>query len=294
MIFLDMDGTLLDSNSQIKEESKKILKKLKKDGKIIVIVTGRILSSAMRLLDSDFVDYVLSNNGARWYSYQTNEIIYERILDNSMLHQFFEQYKNYFERIDVATITWDHFSTVEELEEFLSNNPSVYQISAGLSNCDIFEMLEEFKQNCSQFQFQVMQDSFSEKQWLNILYKNINKGKSIVLFSKFLKQPLDSSICFGDGLNDIPMFDVCGIPVAMGNSLQKLKEKAGRGTFVALFLFVGVPLPGTGAWTGTLAASLLDMDFKSSILACMGGVLLAGVIMAVVSTGVFSAILALF
>ena len=226
MIFLDMDGTLLDSNSQIKEESKKILKKLKKDGKIIVIVTGRILSSAMRLLDSDFVDYVLSNNGARWYSYQTNEIIYERILDNSMLHQFFEQYKNYFERIDVATITWDHFSTVEELEEFLSNNPSVYQISADLSNCDIFEMLEEFKQNYPQFQFQVMQDSFSEKQWLNILYKNINKGKSIVLFSKFLKQPLDSSICFGDGLNDIPMFDVCGIPVAMGNSLQKLKEKA--------------------------------------------------------------------
>jgi len=226
MIFLDMDGTLLDSNSQIKEESKKILKKLKKDGKIIVVVTGRILSSAMRLLDSDFVDYVLSNNGARWYSYQTNEIIYERILDNSMLHQFFEQYKNYFERIDVATITWDHFSTVEELEEFLSNNPSVYQISAGLSNCDIFEMLEEFKQNYPQFQFQVMQDSFSEKQWLNILYKNINKGKSIVLFSEFLKQSLDSSICFGDGLNDIPMFEVCGIPVAMGNSLQELKEKA--------------------------------------------------------------------
>ena len=75
---------------------------------------------------------------------------------------------------------------------------------------------------------------------------------------------------------------------------QKLKEKAGRGTFVALLLFVGIPLPGTGAWTGTLAASLLDMDFKSSILACMGGVLLAGIIMAVASTGVFNAILALF
>ena len=67
-----------------------------------------------------------------------------------------------------------------------------------------------------------------------------------------------------------------------------------QGTFVALLLFVGIPLPGTGAWTGTLAASLLDMDFKSSILACMGGVLLAGIIMAVASTGVFNAILALF
>lgn len=58
---------------------------------------------------------------------------------------------------------------------------------------------------------------------------------------------------------------------------EKLQAKAGRGLFWALLLFVGIPLPGTGAWTGTLAASLLDMDFRRSVLACMGGVLLAGV-----------------
>ena len=63
----------------------------------------------------------------------------------------------------------------------------------------------------------------------------------------------------------------------------KLQEKAGRGLYWALLLFVGIPLPGTGAWTGTLAASLLDMDFKKSSLACVGGVLLAGVIMGVLS-----------
>ena len=43
---------------------------------------------------------------------------------------------------------------------------------------------------------------------------------------------------------------------------KKLEAKAGKGLYWALFLFVGIPLPGTGAWTGTLAASLLDMDFK--------------------------------
>lgn len=64
---------------------------------------------------------------------------------------------------------------------------------------------------------------------------------------------------------------------------EKLTEKAGRGLYWALLLFVGIPLPGTGAWTGTLAASLLDMDFKKSTAAVMGGVALAGVIMAVVS-----------
>lgn len=71
---------------------------------------------------------------------------------------------------------------------------------------------------------------------------------------------------------------------------KKLQAKAGRGLFVALLLFVGIPLPGTGAWTGTLAASLLDMDFKSSVIAVMCGVLLAGVIMALISNGVLGAL----
>ena len=70
-------------------------------------------------------------------------------------------------------------------------------------------------------------------------------------------------------------------------------EKAGRGLFVALLLFVGIPLPGTGAWTGTLAASLLDMDFKSSVVAVMCGVLLAGIIMGAASAGLFGALGAL-
>ena len=64
---------------------------------------------------------------------------------------------------------------------------------------------------------------------------------------------------------------------------KKLEAKAGRGLFLALLLFVGIPLPVTGAWTGTLAASILDMDFKSSVTAVMLGVLLAGIIMGIAS-----------
>ena len=74
---------------------------------------------------------------------------------------------------------------------------------------------------------------------------------------------------------------------------EKLKEKAGKGMFWALLLFVGIPLPGTGAWTGTLAASFLNLEFKKSIIAVICGVLLAGAIMTIASlTGVmaFSAV----
>ena len=65
---------------------------------------------------------------------------------------------------------------------------------------------------------------------------------------------------------------------------RKLTAKAGRGgLFVALMLFVGIPLPGTGAWTGTLAASFLNMGIKSTTLAVSLGVIIAGIIMGVVS-----------
>ena len=72
---------------------------------------------------------------------------------------------------------------------------------------------------------------------------------------------------------------------------QKLTARAGRGgLFVALMLFVGIPLPGTGAWTGTLAASFLNMGIKSTAAAVSLGVIIAGIIMGVASTGVFSVI----
>lgn len=75
---------------------------------------------------------------------------------------------------------------------------------------------------------------------------------------------------------------------------KKLQEKAGRGLYFALFIFVGIPLPGTGAWTGTLAASFLDMDFKKSVIAVMAGVVLAGIIMGLASMGIFGAFGAIF
>ena len=72
---------------------------------------------------------------------------------------------------------------------------------------------------------------------------------------------------------------------------QKLVKTAGRGgLFVALMLFVGIPIPGTGAWTGALGASFLNMGVKSTALAVCLGVLMAGIIMALTSAGVFHVI----
>ena len=86
-----------------------------------------------------------------------------------------------------------------------------------------------------------------------------------------------------------PFFSFCLEKGEKGG--RRLMRTAGEyGTFIALFLFVAIPLPGTGAWTGTLAASILDLGFRKSIVAVLLGVLAAGVIMGLVSMGFFGAI----
>lgn len=69
---------------------------------------------------------------------------------------------------------------------------------------------------------------------------------------------------------------------------EKLLAKSSRGLYIALFLFVAIPLPGTGAWTGTLGASILQLDFKKSLIAVTAGVLTAGLIMWAATSGLLA------
>ncbi len=96
---------------------------------------------------------------------------------------------------------------------------------------------------------------------------------------------------WGKDVSFEPFAKFCRFCIEKGEKgKQALLSKSKNGIYVALFLFVGIPLPGTGAWTGTLAASFLDLDFKKSVLAVMAGVILAGLIMGLLSSGVLGAI----
>ncbi len=96
---------------------------------------------------------------------------------------------------------------------------------------------------------------------------------------------------WGKDVSFKPFAKFCRFCIEKGEKgKEALLSKSKNGIYVALFLFVGIPLPGTGAWTGTLAASFLDLDFKKSVLAVMCGVVLAGIIMGLLSSGVLGAI----
>lgn len=86
-----------------------------------------------------------------------------------------------------------------------------------------------------------------------------------------------------------PLKQFCDFCLKKGTRAgERLLKKAGDyGTYFALFLFVAIPIPGTGAWTGTLAASILNLDFKKTVIAITMGILVAGLIMLLISLGLF-------
>lgn len=73
----------------------------------------------------------------------------------------------------------------------------------------------------------------------------------------------------------------------LSNKTLKKKEQIDKYGYFGLFLFVGIPLPGTGAWTGSLLAILLNLDKKKSFITISIGVLAAGIIMSLLSYGIF-------
>lgn len=75
------------------------------------------------------------------------------------------------------------------------------------------------------------------------------------------------------------------------NKANSKKEQIERLKYLGLILFVGIPLPGTGAWTGCLIAALLGMDKKKSCLAAVIGVIMSGIIMLILSYGILGGIL---
>ena len=82
--------------------------------------------------------------------------------------------------------------------------------------------------------------------------------------------------------------DFCNWCIKKGNKgSDKLEAKTKNSIYIALLLFVGIPLPGTGAWTGTLAATFLNLNYKKTMIAVGCGTLLAGLIMLAISFGLF-------
>ncbi|MBR0242346.1 small multi-drug export protein [Candidatus Saccharibacteria bacterium] len=121
-------------------------------------------------------------------------------------------------------------------------------------------------------------------EWLILIIAIIGNILPVPIIYLFARKVLE----WGSKRKWKPFKNFCDFCLKKGEKAgAKLLKKAKSGVYFALFLFVAVPIPGTGAWTGTLAASILNLNFKKTIISITAGILVAGLIMLAVSLGLF-------
>lgn len=245
IIVMDLDGTLLDTHGKVTETSKKYLEKLKKDGNIIVIATGRILGLALLATDgAKFANYIVCDAGAALYKNNEEKNEWTNIYIDEIPQEIANNILDYFDKekfrfIDICekevinsyvdTYFTDNklVKTYTNKNELLRNITKISHIAAGfLSNKYVQDYFEIFTKHFPTIDINLMQDSFEETKWLEFAQKGTQKYKGISKVADIENIKNEDIIAFGDGLNDIDMLQKCGVGVAMNNALPEVKEIA--------------------------------------------------------------------
>lgn len=239
MIVVDLDGTLLNEKSEVSSTTKEYLKKLKDMGYIIVIATGRIYASTLKVTDgAEFANYLITDTGSFTYDMSNLKPISKNSIDKKIIEKIFDYYNDDFRYIYVCDknhiykysdeIKNSNITITTKDKNFILNNCSdiSHAAIALKSNEAVMKLYQTLLNDIKEVDLIIMQDSFSKIKCIVILPKNVSKYKAINDLSEFLHISNNDIICFGDGLNDAHMLKKCGQGVAMNNALMDVKKIA--------------------------------------------------------------------
>lgn len=236
VIFIDIDGTLYTSNRKITEYSKNILKQAQEKGINIVLCSGRrclyILNIVKQIKTSN---YIIGDNGASIYDIEKNNIIYEKSIEKNDLETIYdfcevnhigvlfnaikERYVNKY----CIRIKKDDFCL--EKEELIKKKITqivIENIEKEFQE-DLRKMLKETNLHIANEGYSTTVEGFY---FMDIVNNCNNKGIAIETLLNYLNIEKSQTMCFGDGKNDIKMFEMTEINVAMENAIEELKKKA--------------------------------------------------------------------
>lgn len=239
LIAVDLDGTLLQTNKRCSLKTTNYLKDLKEKGHIIVVATGRILSSAIHATEgAEFANYIVSDAGAIIYNNEEQSIISKNIINNLDVIKICSEYETNWSKVNICdnenyniyTNKYYEIENFEKLildkEEFLKKDKEITHISIILKQNEVEKIKKKLQTKLPHLKITIMQDSFSDKKWIEVFNEGVSKYNTIKLIADRENIDVKDIICFGDGLNDIDMIKRSGVGVAMGNALPEIKENA--------------------------------------------------------------------
>ena len=234
LIALDLDGTLLNSDGIVSDATKLHLQKLKEKGHIITISTGRILNRALVGTDgAEFANYIVSDAGAAVFKNDERNKEWEEVYVETLPKDIVQNIASYYNKDKFVSVSIldrnriHYYDGTINIIEILERVSEITHVTVDFLNNEFTkEYLELFKAKFPNLEIEMMQDSFGDKKWLDILQKDIEKYKGIAKVAKLEGISNENIIAFGDGLNDVAMLKKAGLGVAMKNALPEVKEQA--------------------------------------------------------------------
>lgn len=248
MIALDLDGTLFSKDGTLSPYARSVLRKVRKNGILVVISSGRPLYSIQREIPDDCYDYASCQNGHEIYDRRKDQHIIHRNLTAEEIRYLSKDldsfrmrmgcslkdgfvwyvspvYRRYFEKMDFLTSIrrWIHFhrswvtpmhTDVSQLEK----EPIAKLCYEGPSS-----VLKQYLQSIEADRFSCF---FVSPHWLEIQVKGTSKGDAYKEIQQITGVPSSQCACAGDGENDLPMFAVSGLSIAMANAMPSVKKQA--------------------------------------------------------------------
>ena len=236
-IVCDLDGTLLNADHRLAEETKEVIKKVKDTGKKIFIATGRHHKDAMEIKKQLGLDsYLISSNGARIHD-ENNKEIYERNLDLDIVNFILDTKCS--SDISRHIYTDEKWYVEDEKEEYrISHQASgfLYEVKdfskiTGEKFIKIFfistnqEELLKLEKYFEKELGEKVSITLSGPECLELMAKNVTKGEAVKNIMEKLNISLENTMAFGDGLNDYEMLSEVGKGLLMGSCAERLREK---------------------------------------------------------------------
>lgn len=244
VLVLDLDGTLTNSKKEITPPTRQALLEIQKDGRIVVLASGRPINGVAPLakeLEMDkYGGYMLSFNGARITKCSTGQVIYNRTIPREVIRPIWEYIRS-FPGLDIIS-----YNDTQILSGIAPNR--YVEIESGINSMEIVpvedfpsfldfpvnkllcagdaDILETLIEPLKQKYHGLLNIYRSEPYFLEIMPRNIDKAASLQKLLNSIGLTADQMICCGDGYNDLSMIEYAGLGVAMENAQPLIKESA--------------------------------------------------------------------
>ena len=230
LLACDLDGTLLDDNSNVSAENLNAIDEMVKLGVEFAICTGRTYDEIPKvLLDNKSIRYIIYSDGSVILDKDKKKNIFELLSNYDTMIEFFDFGIPKTEKSKLNLKSYDYYKIDKYYIETIENTRlGIDSLKNELPNLNHTELINVFFSDLDERKklnsFETINFTTSMDNNIEIMAKGVSKGDALFNLCKLIGVSKNETIAVGDSLNDLTMFEFASLPIASGNASKKIKE----------------------------------------------------------------------